>query len=216
MADASDYAYSGVELGVEGAWKLALPGGEATAALTLGHNRYGGAEMSDYGRLDLGLSRTWARRYSGKVTVSAERQRRLDDPARSASVFTLAVGGVRRLANGDALSFQIEGRSTASAEETIDHSALGAEIGWQRARPVFGTSLSLSLGIEARDYPISAISTSGRQDTAVQGALRLAFDRWDYMGFIPTLSIEAESTSSNIALNRSHSVGLGLGVVSKF
>jgi hypothetical protein len=216
MADASDYAYSGIELGLDRAWKLGVPGGEATVAFSLGHNRYGGEDMSDYARLDLGVQRAWKGGYTGTVTVSAERQNRLDDPERSATLTTLAFGGAKRLKGGDSLSLRLEGRTTRSDDPSIDHDAVSAQIGWSRAKPVLGTGLSMSLGIEARDYDESALSATGRHDLTARGTVGLSFDKLDYMGFIPTLTIEAEHTKSNIVLNRSHSFGVGLGIVSKF
>lgn len=216
MADARDYAFSGQEIGIDRAWKLALPGGEATLSASVGHNRYGGADMSEYGRLDFGIGRSFKGGYSGRVALSAERQHRLDDPERSATVTAATLGVMRRMANGDRLSFDLQARSTRSDAATIDHDALSVNIGWQMAKPVMGTTLALGLEVEARDYDLSALSASGRQDLSVQGNLSLTFDKLDYMGFAPVLTVEADHTSSNVVLNKSRSFGLGLGIVSKF
>ncbi|MGQ0563759.1 MAG: tetratricopeptide repeat protein [Gemmobacter sp.] len=216
MADASDYRYSGIEVGLERAWKLKVPGGEATTAVTLGHNRYGGEDMSDYGRVEVGLGRVWKGGQSGKIALSAERQNRLDDPARSATVYAVALDGVRRLDNGDRLTLRLEARSTRSEEETIDHEAASIDVGWDRGRPVMGARLSMGLGVQARDYDTSALTTTGRQDLTVHGRISLRFQELDYMGFVPVMTIEAEHTESNVALNRSRSFGVGFGVVSKF
>lgn len=216
MADSGDYAFSGYELGFDQAWKVARLGGEVTGSLSLGYNRYGGSSMSNYTRLDLGANKGFGGRISGQIGLSLERTNRLDDPKRSATVAGLSLAASKGLATGDRLSLSIGLRHSQSKADSIDHKALSAEVGWRKAAPVLNTKVSASLGVEARDYPVSPYTSGGRQDLSVNASISLSFDKLDYMGFAPVMTIEAEKTRSNVAINTSQSLGVGFSVKSSF
>ncbi len=216
MARASDYRLSGFELGLDQAWKLPALNGEATASLTFGHNRFGGRPMSDYVRADLGLARALSATLSGALGLSAERQKRLDAPNRSATILGASATLSQRLDSGDRLGFGLDLRHTQSAADSIDHRALSADLSWTKGTPLHGLGLSAGLGLEARDYDRAALSPDGRQDVTLSAQASLSLQNLDYMGFMPILSVKAERTRSNIALNRSQSLGLGLSIQSKF
>ncbi|MFN3845633.1 MAG: surface lipoprotein assembly modifier [Paracoccaceae bacterium] len=216
MARSGTYAFSGYEVGLDQAWKLPALNGEATAAVSFGHNRYGGAPMSDYARLDLDVFRTFSSSLSGQAGVSLERQLRRDDPERSATIVGASAGLSQRLQSGDKVSVSFEARNTQSDADSIDHRALRTDLGWTKAKPVFGAGLSASLGIEARDYARSALSPTGREDVSLRARASLSLEKLDYMGFMPVISVEAERTRSNIALYRSQSLGVGVSIRSKF
>lgn len=213
-ARAGDYAYTAVELGLDHIWKAY--GGEARASATLGHNWYGGEDMSHYGRLELGFGRAVAENTIGSIGLNLERQNRLDIGARSADIVELQLGAQHRLANRDRLGFGLTLRETASDASEIDHSAARLDLDWARATPVWGTSLSLGVSAELRDYDRSPYGPSGREDTRLSAQMSLAFRNIDYMGFIPVMTLTAEKTDSNISLYRSESVGVGFSIRSQF
>lgn len=216
MAKASDYAFSAVELGFDQAWRLDMPGGEATLSATLGQNRYAGADMSRYGRLEFGLSRSFEGGYAGRLGLSAERQDRLDNASRSATIWGLNLGGMTRLASGDRLHLSLDLRQSQSAASEVDHNAKTLALTWSKAEPVFGAALSFGIDVTDSDYDRSRYSADGRHDLAVGARLGLAFQNLDYMGFIPVMTIEAEKTRSNVAINSSDSYGIGFSIRSSF
>ncbi len=216
LAQASDYAFAGVEVGVDRVWRLGEGRMEATSSLSLGHNWYGGADMSNYARLDLGLNRAFSPKLQGVVRLSLEHQNRLDVPSRSADVTTLALGVTQTLANRDKLSLTLTGADTASDEADIDHHRLEAKVNWSHAKPVLGMAVSAAFSLQGRDYARSRYSPDGREDVSLSADLNLAFPKIDYMGFMPVMTIEASKTRSNISLNRSRSLGIGLTIQSKF
>ena len=216
MADAGDYAFSGYEIGLDQAWKLPSQTGEATASVTFGHNRYGGAPMSNYARVDLGLAHSLSADLSVQGGVSVERQLRRDAPDRSATILGAQAGFGRKLASGDRIAVSFGLRDTQSDSSNIDHNALSAETSWTKSEPVFGLGLSLGLGIEQRDYARSALSPDGRDDLSLRAKANLAIESIDYLGFMPVVSLEAERTRSNVSIYRSRSLGLGVSIRSKF
>ena len=216
MARTADYAFSGYEIGLDQAWKLPAITGEATAALTFGHNRYGGAPMSNSARLDLDLMRAFAPGMSGQAGVSVERQFRLDDPDRTATIFGAGASLSHRLQGGDKVVVSVDLRDTISDANSIDHRALSADLDWTKAKPVFGLGVSAGLGVTTRDYARSALSQSGREDLSLSAEANVSLQNLDYMGFMPIVSVKTERTRSNIPLYRSQSIGLGVSIQSKF
>ncbi len=212
----SDYAFGGVEIGLEHRAKLASLQAEAVTGLSFGRNWYGGDPLSQYVRLDLGLNKSFSPLWQGNLKLSGEHQRRLDSDLRSADILTLELGLRHQLGNGDQLGFGVSGRNVQSASGEIDHRTLGASLDWARAKPLWQTRLSAGFSVEAADYGTSLYALDGRHDVAIAANIGFAFQQIDYMGFIPVLSLQAQHTKSNIELYQSNTLGIGVSVQSKF
>lgn len=214
-ADGADYTFAAAEIGLERTWRP-FKGGEALVAGTLGHNSYGGAPMSDYARLDLGLSKTVTRRLSFKGSLSLEHQARQDYSLRSADVWTLGIGVVGRAANADRIALTLTFGDTRSDSVEVDHGRLRVQADWDHARPILGARLSLGVWAEARNYAQSRYSPDGREDASFGAELALAYQELDYMGFIPVMTLSGSNTDSNIGLYDTRSLGVGFSIRSKF
>lgn len=215
-AKGSDYALTGVELAAEHMRRLD-PRTEALAFVTLGKSWYAGADMSTYLRLDLGLQRKLGKRLVLKAQVSGEAQDRLDSPIRSADIGTLSFGGALALGRaGDKAEVTVTLRDTRSDSAEIDHDLARMRLDWDKGTPVLGAALSLGLWAETRDYDRSRYSDEGREDMSWGGEVSVAFEKIDYMGFMPVMKIEAQRTESNIGLYDSETLGMSLSIRSKF
>lgn len=216
-ARGSDYAYAAIEAGLDHAWKP-FEGGEITIAGRAGHSWYGGAELSDYLGVDLGLSKALDKRLTLSAGLGYERQNRLDSARNSADVVTLRLGATRRFASGDRLVLGLTARDTQSDATEIDHVAARLRLDWDRARPVLAGTATLSLGLwaETRDYAQSRYAAGGREDVTLGAEVSLGFEKVDYMGFIPVMTLGAQRTDSNVSLYDSETLGLGLAIRSKF
>lgn len=214
-ARGSDYNYTALEAAVERSWRPAK-GMEAYAAGVLGHSWYGGDPMAQYLRLDLGATKIVSAKLSFKGSLSVEKQDRVDSASRSADVVTLGLGVIARTAAKDRIEVAMSFRDTKSDASEIDHDRLRLQLDLDRAKPVLGAKLSLGLWAEARDFDRSRYSTDGRQDTGFGAELSLAFDKVDYMGFIPVMTLSGSTNESNISLYDSQSFGLGFSIRSKF
>lgn len=215
-AENGDYAYQVLELGLSHRRGLGDKGLSGSAGATLGHNWYGGADLSNYVRLDIGLEQPFSRTLSGFATVSSEFQTRLDTPAASADVLTFSFGTAQLLPGGDSLRTTIGARQSASDDPAVDHRALTAGLDWSKAKPVLGMGISGSFDFEARDYPVSLYTTSGRQDQKVSLSLSAELRQIDYLGFSPVISITAARNTSNVSIYTSESFGIGLSIASRF
>lgn len=214
-ARGSDYNYSALELGLERTWRPAK-GYEAFVAGTLGHSWYGGDPMAQYLRLDTGIIRAVSPRLSFKGTVSAERQDRQDVAVRSADVLTLGLGVISRTAARDRLELSFSWRDTNSDSAEIDHDRLRLQLDWGRAKPVLGAKLGLSLWAETRDYDRSRYTLDGREDRGFGAELSLAFEKVDYMGFVPVMTLGGSVTESNVGLFDNEILGVGFSIRSRF
>lgn len=216
MARRGAYAFSGYEIGLDQAWKLPATGGEVTTAVSFGHNRYGGAPMSNYGRLELDLRHSFTADVSGQAGIIAERQLRTDDPDRTATILGANASLSQRLTGGNRLAVSLDLRDTSSTSDSIDHQAVSAGLNWTKAAPVLGMGVSMGVGVATRHYDRAPLNPAGRKDVSLRAQANLALQSQDYMGFIPVVSIEAEKTRSNIPIYRSQSLGLGLAIRSQF
>lgn len=216
-ARGSDYAYTALEIGVTHVWRpTKIRGGEAKADVALGRDWYGGAPMSDYLRLETSLSKAVSPTLSFNGNFAVERQDRLDSPTRSANIWTTGLGLSTVTKATDRISVDLSFRDTASASTEIDHQRLRLDLDWTKNQPVLGARFTLGVWAEARDYQSSRYSMDGRQDQTVGAALSMAFEKVDYMGFVPVVTLKAAKTNSNIGLFDSETLGVGFSVRSKF
>jgi hypothetical protein len=211
-----DYAFAATEIGLDRKWLFAKGRAEGNASVTLGHNWYGGEDLSHYYRFSGGATVALARGWQGFALGQIERQDRLDDARQSANLHTLSLGVSHVLSNHDRLRLTLSGTEAQSQSSAVDHSAVSASLDWALARPVLGSRLNLGLVAEQRDYDQSLYSSAGRHDRLLAASAAFALEKLDYMGFIPVLSVEASRTESNISLYQGNSLGLGLSIQSKF
>ena len=190
--------------------------GVLSFGLTAGHNWFGGQDMSDYLKLDLSGERGLGDGQAIFASVSAERQWRLDAPNRDADLLTLTGGFARRLASGDRLIASLGGRTVASAAPDVRHEALIARLNWEKAEPVAGVRVEAQLSAERRRYGRSFLAPAGRRDLRLDAEVTLTFERFDYMGFAPTLDLRASRFRSNIKVHDGKDVGISLGFRSVF
>ena len=212
----ADYAYQVVELGFSQRRALGARGMSGSAGMALGHNWYGGADLSNYVRLEMGLERPFSRQMTGYASLTGEAQTRLDTPLASADVVTFSLGVAQVLRGGDRLRTTVGVRQTTSDDPGVDHQALTAGLDWTRAKPLIGMAISGAFDFEARDYPVSLYTTSGRQDQKFSLTLSAELRQIDYLGFSPVISLTAARNISNVALYTSETLGIGLSIASRF
>lgn len=215
-AQNGDYAFGVVEIGLSQRNLLDLQGTIMTSGAVYGHNWYGGADLSDYARLELGLEQHIAPGVIGFANASAERQERIDLPAASATVIDLGAGLLKHQRNGDSLRLSVGMTRTNSADIEIDNTRLSGRIEWNRAAPVLGMGLGLALKAEQRDYAQSPYDASGRHDVRLTASITAELNQISYFGFSPVLTLNLSQNNSNIGLYDTRTTGLGLSIESRF
>ncbi len=216
-ARARDYAFSSLEMGIGHKYRPLNSEVIYDFDATLGHNWYGGYDMSNYLQLQASADRRLGARTAGMIGISAEHQDRVDNPDRTASIYGLTLGLARGLENRDRLQFTVAGRWTETDNPGIRNDALIARVGWSKSEPVAGIGVSAGLALELRDYPESPYKPGeGRLDQRVTLDMSLEFQDVEYMGFTPTLDLRASRNTSNVGLFESEDFGVNIGIKSAF
>lgn len=215
-AHGSDYDFAAVEFGLSQRRRSDATPAVFNWGAVLGHNWYGGADLSSYLRLNGGVQRQFGARTLGFADLNVERQSRADDSVRSATVWGAMAGLQRNLGNGDRLTFRAEARDVKSRASEIDHDSLILRVSWDRAKPVAGVQIGLELMAQDDRYARSPYTFDGRHDITVSAGLSMVFTRIDYYGFSPRLDLQLSRTSSNVSLYERRDIGLTLGLRSAF
>jgi tetratricopeptide (TPR) repeat protein len=216
-ATGADYAFEAIEVGISQVVSSWSEDVVLRFDALAGRNRYGGAPLSNYARG--GLVAQWAPGQQSLATLAAsvERQRRLDDPERSAWVSRLDLRRIWQNGDGDVFGLGGGVRLVQSDSIEIDNDAVLFETDYTFAEPVIGpATLGVGLNVERRVYDASPFTTDGRQDTRVALRATLGAPSWNVYGFGPTLTIEASRTLSNVSLYEADDIGIRLGVTSVF
>lgn len=222
MARGSDYNFHAVELGWGGKARLDDSRRLWSYGVMAGRNWYGGAPLTNYLHVDFGVDQPISPRLLVAGQIYAERQQRLDTDLRSANVVGVTGTLVQALKNGDRMRLTLGAENNNSESFAVQHYELRASVGWDKGRPVKGMKFSAEVGYQFSDYPdyIDTLSFPNekkpREDHAWWAEASVTFDRIQYYGFSPVVSVSATRTESNIGLFESENYGLSLGFRSAF
>ena len=217
MARGSDYDYADVEIGYS---EMLRPSKRSLAIyrwnLTAGQNWYGGKTLSDYVSGGLGVARALSSDVTGNADLSVQRQLRRDVFSRSAVVTTESVGLTYRLQNSDRVQLTVGDQNTNSQNIEINHNTIFASLSWDKARPIGGVRIGATLQVLQSRYDVFPFTASGRTDHAMSASLTMVFDRAQYMGFSPSVTLKVSRVHSNVSLYESRNIGIGVGIRSTF
>lgn len=216
-ARGSDYDYGDVEIGFAQQVRSSV-GALAVYHwnLAVGRNWYGGAPLSNYAGFGTGVERPLNASLTGGLDFGLQRQLRLDDFSRSAVVLTSSAGLAYRLANQDTLRLTLGDQHSESDNIEIDHNTVFAQLSWDKAAPVMGVELGAALQLQRSRYSSFPFSSDGRIDRGLTASVTMLFSRVEYMGFSPSLTIQAQRVRSTVSLYDTRSIGVGLGIRSTF
>lgn len=216
-ARASDYSFQQITLGYDLTRSDADGSRQNFINLGVGANWYGGSALTNFLRVTAGRSTALNKRNSLRWSLTSERQWRQDSDSRSATIWTLAGDWFHALEGGDRIQAGLYLRDTSAASPAIAHSAFGASLSYNFAKPIFAnTGLRLSLGLETREYDRVFIGGILREDDRANLSATMIFRDVEYYGFSPTATISASRTSSSVDLYDTDNVGIKLGLSSNF
>jgi hypothetical protein len=211
-----DYSFAAVELGLTRRAKLGATKLVYTAGIAAGHTWFGGENLTDYLRADLGIEGPLSASLTGFATLGAESQHSLQTGQGSAEVLGASGGLVAKRANGDQIKLALEVGQTRSTLAPASYESATLALGYTRAAPVLGVALAANLGVEARDYGFSPYTSDGRQDLRLSAGVQATLTKIDYMGFSPVLSVSVQEARSTVSIYQTQTVGFGLSVQSNF
>lgn len=209
-----DYAMESLQLGVAREWRGRQ--GKHTAAITASHAWYGGTDLSDSLRLDLGLERTLASGITASLDASLAWQERLDNAAASSRDSGIEAGVSVLGPGGDRWQAGLGVKRVASQDSGIDHDEVELTLGWQAARPVAGLGLGASLSGRLADYDASPFTLDGRHDRRLGLSVSATFQNLSYLGYSPVLTLDMARNDSNVTRYETETVGLSVSFRSRF
>ncbi|WP_425041164.1 hypothetical protein [Primorskyibacter sp. S187A] len=219
MADAKNYGYTIAELGLAHR-RLTVQGGPVLSfGAHLGRAWFGGDHAYDTQRAQLGLTQKIGD--ATELHLGHGRQIQIDaDGTRDDVVNTswsLALS--HKLGNADRLSAGLFLGETEGDNVQIGKTTRGLSLGYARAKPVGPLELSASLRAQESHYPDYHVIfpvPGGRWDTQLSAQIDIGLHQLDYMGFIPTLSVKRQKTSSNVGRFDTEATSISIGFKSQF
>lgn len=226
LAENGDFAAQLVELSLDhmrlvgkvapgriGSTELSLSG-------TAGLQYFGGDLAERYLRVAVGLERKLSDRSLGSITLSYEPRRVgrngqiFETRTRLEATHSMVVG------RGNRLDFRLRGTITDSERRNNESYAVEASVGYQLAKPVGPVRIGAKLGATFARFPDYTFFVfdvpGGRVDRGYFGSVELTLDGYGYAGFVPTLSVTASHTDSNVSRFARDDLSVQLGLKSSF
>lgn len=209
----ADYAFGAAE--IETALHQGTSSGRQAVFVTFGRNWYGGAALTNYAKVSLARKRAVAGGMAG-LSLSLERQIRLDNNQRSASLAQLGLSRSFTLPAGHRASISYTLRNVFSGSTEIAHIAHDLDFGMRLGEMVPGAYLALGLGVRSRIDKSPRLAPDPRRDFGLNARLSLTLTRFEVMGFAPVVDLNLSRNLSSVDLYDSTTQNLSVGVKSTF
>ncbi|PIE13055.1 MAG: hypothetical protein CSA70_07275 [Rhodobacterales bacterium] len=189
---------------------------ETTLSFQGGMTWYGEQHYSNLLRLSFTQSKPVSR--VARVSYGAAAERVTGPRAPHADVVQANLGYGTRLGNGGFLSLSARVAKSDSDITSADFREASAGLRYAPPKPVLGTQTSFGLSLRQRHYPTSPHVPGGgaRNDREVTASMTMTFDKLDYFGFHPTMTLSASRKTSNADRFDVDNIGLSVGIRSSF
>ncbi len=213
-ASGSDFAFAALSAGVTQRFMQLDTRRETTLSAELGKTWYGGSPYSDFARLSVGHAMPLSRVSRLDVKLTGERTR--GPAAPHADLLRARASYARVLSNRGQIGVSLQLTRSSASHASADFTELATRLSYAPPRPILGIDTSFGLGLRARDYPTTPYRAGARRDREASLDMTMGFEKMDYLGFTPTVTLSASRASSNVGLFDVDNVGLALGLRSAF
>lgn len=216
---ASDLASSRLEAGLnhtiasasgENFWRMSVTGGRVW---------YGHDPLHDYARFGINRHQTLSENVRLSFGTGIERQQG-ETASRNDSTLYNGFAQLRySLGSAGHLGAYLGLRETDSNAVNATSTQWTGVVSYTMGQEIGPALLSLSLGQSVVDYDRYTVFLpvpGGRTDESVFGGVTATFNDWGYLGFVPTLTVNAEQSRSNISRFDVDETSVKLGITSEF
>lgn len=216
---ASDLASTRLELGVS---HSIFPESQKTQwdfDLTGGRTWSGGNLLYDFARAGVTRHQKLGERTRLSFGGAVEFQEDETFPFNDATQYEAFAQIGYTLAGGARLGGYISFRDTETDGVNRAREQLTGIVSYTLGKPVGPAKLSFRLGhsvVDYDSYQIIGPVPGGRSDDSTFGGVTATFNEWSYMGFVPTVSVNAEKTRSNISRFDVDETSVSFGIRSEF
>ena len=213
-AEGNDFAFTSYQIGY-GLKGINLDQrGEFRFAVDVGQSWYGGEEYARFLRVSAGQSYKLQRGRRINARLSHEVQDGVITSDQNTWRADLSYSF--RLPSGASVWSNLALATATSNQAADEFEEIGLRTQVTMAKPIFGATARIGIWGRLRDYDVSPHSPDGRNDHRYQADLSLTFNKIDYYGFNPTVSMTAAKVDSNIGLFESNRFGVNFGIQSAF
>lgn len=192
-------------------WKFDLDGGRVW---------YGGDPLYDFARLGAERHQKLGEWVLLSFGASAEEQQDKADRGADATVMGGFASVGLDLSGGGQLGLRLQYRDTDSTGVNRASQQWTGIASYQMGRAIGPAKMEFSIGASTLDfdqYRVGFITVpGGRKDESVFGGVTATFKDLGYMGFVPTVSLRSEKSSSNISRFDVAETSVTLGIRSEF
>lgn len=205
-------------------------------AVGLDHQRNTAQGILGY---DVALGRSWyaGQPYQDKLSMGLTYDRPLTDGART-QVFARAqhatpkngmpvlrqlnVGAnwSKPMINGNRLSLGLSAKLVDTATSVQRETRATGHVSYQLGDPIGPAKVKLTLGASVGHYPDYRLGPivvpGGRDDQALFGTVQFTFEKWDYAGFVPSITLQTQKTKSNVSRFETREFSVSMGILSRF
>jgi len=195
----------------------ALSGGTARLGWNaqLGRRWYAGDPLLDYTRIGANYRRATSKR--GQVSAGISREGQDGVGSRDdATILRASLGYGIALRNGDQVSLSTHAVQSTSDADYLDYDQRTLSASYTMAKPVGPAKLDFGISISEKHHDASSLTPDGRDERAIEARVTAALTEMDFYGFMPTVTLNAEKTDTNIDLYETENYGIQLGVRSAF
>lgn len=215
-ASGEDYGFAALEATLKFEFDGASEAALTTAELSLAQNWQANAEIAHSYKLFLGRQVQTKRFARVGYGVSFQDQTRTDRPLRSTKSYTVDGFALQQLQNKSLLRYGVALTKVDSASSDMAHKAATLSLSYLPAKPLFSAQATFSGLLQLRAYDKLRFGTSVRSDQKAALSANFVFNKVDYMGFSPSLTLNATRNISNKTFYDTQEFGLSLGIKSTF
>lgn len=215
-----DFSATSLQTSIDYIFRLGKTRDTMSIRADIGRNWYGGAHVSDFARLTVGRAQHISK--STTLTYSASYEYRnpvavFRDPS---NIYSLRTNYGHRFSAGDTLRLGLDLKHTDSTTVNTTSTSTTAYLSYELGKAIGPAKISLSLGASFLDFPIyrsgTSIAPGGRQDRTIFTSATFTFQNLDYAGFMPTVTLRAQKSDSNVSRFTTTEISLAVGIRSRF
>jgi hypothetical protein len=216
----SDFAYTYFDTGLRHAFAIGEAGTTASVSGSIGQTWSTGNSYTRFFRVKGDVTYKLSGSTSLTLDTSFDRQNRLSNSALDTTTLGFGAQIRHKRTNGDIAGLGIYIRDTSSDTPNRDNDYVAIRASYALGKPVGPVSISAGVTFSQRNYDqflvgFPAVNVN-RKDDGLSADMTFVFNDVSYAGFVPSLTVRARSTQSNVNLFETKGLSVSMGIRSKF
>ena len=187
--------------------------------VTGGRTWYGGDGLYDSAKLGVARKQALGEAVTLTVGGAAEQQFDLTAPTSDSTVWQGYTSLGYELPGGSKIGGALHYREVLNDGVNKASTQWTGTVSYDLGQQIGPAEIGMSLGYSVLDYDRYTVLipvAGGREDKSTFGGVTATFNEWSYLGFVPTVSLRAETSRSNISRFNVDETSLSLGFASEF